>query len=137
MRAPYTKLYVHLVWATYRRLALIRPELRKDIYAAIQHRCKMLKVELLAIGGMEDHIHVLVRFPATLSIADLVGRLKGASSHLVTQVIRSEYPFKWQGGYGAFTVSKRALPAVRDYILNQEEHHRSGNLMKALEKTEE
>ena len=86
---------------------------------------------------MPDHVHVLVRFPTTVSIADLVRRIKGASSHLVTHVLRSPEPFKWQGGYGVFSVSRRHVPVVRDYVLNQEQHHRDGTLQDAFERIED
>jgi REP element-mobilizing transposase RayT len=92
---------------------------------------------VIAIGGIEDHVHVLLRFPTTVSIALLVQRLKGASSHFVTHVAKAPNAFKWQGGYGAFTLTKRAVPLVRSYVLNQAEHHRQGTLYRELERTEE
>jgi putative transposase len=61
--------------------------------------------------------------------------MKGASSHMVTQVMGR--PFKWQGSYGAFTLSKSGLWRARDYVLNQEEHHRNGTTYAALEATDE
>ena len=137
MRAPYTQLYLHLVWATWNRLPLITPELRGDVYAALQHRCKALNTDVIAIGGMEDHVHLLVRFPTTISVSGLVQQVKGATSHLVTHVVRPDTPFQWQGGYGAFTVSKRGVPTVRDYVLNQERHHREGTVFTPLERTRE
>jgi putative transposase len=81
-----------------------------------------------ALGGMPDHIHLLVRFPTTLTIADLVKGIKGASSHLQTQHAAPGEFFKWQGGYGAFTVSPDVVPAVRTYIQHQKQHHAAGNL---------
>ena len=72
-------------------------------------------------------MHVLLRLPATVTIATLVKQLKGSSSHLANHEILPR-GFKWQGGYSASSVSRRALPRVRDYILNQEEHHRDGTI---------
>jgi len=135
MRHPHTRLYVHLVWATWDRAPLITPEIRDRIYPLMQHQASRLGAEVIAIGGIEDHVHVLTRFPPTLSISDLVGRMKGASSHMVTQVMGQ--PFKWQGAYGAFTLSKSGLSRARDYVLNQEAHHRSGTTYAALEATDE
>ena len=135
MRHPHARLYVHLVWATWDRAPLITPEIRDRIYPTMQHRASRLGAQIIAIGGIEDHVHVLTRFPPTLSISDLVGRMKGASSHMVTQVMGQA--FKWQGAYGAFTLSKSGLSRARDYVLNQEEHHRTGTTYPALESTEE
>ncbi len=137
MRAPYAQLYLHLVWATWDRLPRITPELQPRIYSALHAHGTRLNADVLAIGGMSDHVHLLVRFPTTISISDLVQKLKGASSHLVTHVIRHPDPFKWQGGYGAFTLSRSLVPRVRAYVLNQERHHREGTLSRSLERTQE
>jgi putative transposase len=135
MRHPKARLYVHLVWATWDRAPLITPEVQDRIYPVMQHQASRLGVQILAIGGIEDHVHVLARFPPTLSISDLVGRMKGASSHMVTQIMGA--PFKWQGAYGAFTLSKSGLVLAREYVLNQESHHHNGTTIRALEVTEE
>lgn len=87
-------------------------------------------------------LHDSHRFPVTpagpsSNLAELVRRAKGASSHLVTRVIGRPEPFRWQGGYGAFTVSKRGTGFVREYVLNQERHHREGTLWESLERTED
>ncbi len=88
---------------------------------------------MLAIGGVEGHVHVLVRIPTTVSVAGLVKQIKGSSSHLVTHRLGGRETFKWQGGYGAFTVSKENVPAVRRYVLRQKEHHRAGEMDPAQE----
>src|SRR5205823_2487053 len=98
---PYTELYLHCVWATWDRLPLVTPEVEPQIYAAIASKCMELKCYVLAIGGVEDHVHLLVRFPAALSVATLVGEVKGVSSHLMTHRISPDVFFRWQGAYGA------------------------------------
>jgi len=123
MREPYTQLYIHLVWATWDRLPLITSEVERMVYGNIQAKCADLGAALVSIGGTENHVHVLVRLPATISVADLVKHLKGASSHLVTHRAPSPTPFKWQGGYGAFTLGKEQVEACRRYIARQREHH--------------
>lgn len=87
MRHPHARLYVHLVWSTWDRAPLITPEIHERIYPVMQHQASRRGAQIMAMGGIEDHVHVLARFPTTLSIADLVGRMKGASSHMVTQVM--------------------------------------------------
>ena len=133
MREPYTQLYVHLVWATWDRLPMLDRQLQPRLYACIRAECEKLGAKLIAIGGVADHLHVLVRIPPTLAISTLAKQVKGASSHLVNQVVKPADTFKWQGGYGAFTVSKSAVPTVRAYIQNQEQHHREGTTDKDYE----
>jgi REP element-mobilizing transposase RayT len=135
MRAPYTALYLHLVWSTWHRMPWISVEIQQRVYAVIARQAKELNADVLAIGGIEDHVHVLVELPTTVSVGELVGRMKGASSHFVTHVLLSPQPFKWQGGYGAFTVSRRHLEAVRHYVLNQQEHHLGGSVYTEMECT--
>ncbi|MDO8588999.1 MAG: transposase [Armatimonadota bacterium] len=122
MRNPYTQLYVHLAWATWDRLPFLTNDLKEKVYACIKSECVALGAEALAIGGTEDHVHVLARIPTTAPIALLVKQMKGSSSHLVTHVLGVS-AFKWQGAYAAFTVSKSLGRAVRDYIAGQEQHH--------------
>ena len=128
MREPYTQLYVHLVWSTWDRLPVLTEDIRARVYGCIQAECAALNAEAIAIGGVADHVHLLARFPATLSIAALTKQVKGASSHLAAQEARPGAFFKWQGGYSAFTIAKADVPRIRNYILNQEQHHREGNL---------
>jgi len=136
MRAPYTQLYLHAVWATWDRLPLITPDIELRIYGAINEKCRALNAYPLALGGMADHLHLLVRLPTTLAVATLLKEVKGASSHLVTHAIQPGEFFKWQGAYGAFTLSKDEVPRVIDYIRNQKEHHASQNLWPDWERCE-
>jgi REP element-mobilizing transposase RayT len=117
------EVYVHLVWATWDRLPLVSPELRPGIYAAIHAECAAAKAEVIAIGGTEDHVHLLVRLPATIALSALVKQVKGVSSHLVTDALTQGDEFRWQGAYAAFSVSPADVPRIRDYVLRQEEHH--------------
>jgi REP element-mobilizing transposase RayT len=136
MRGSYTQLYVHLVWSTWDRLPLVTPAIQEQVYACIIASCEKLSVQVIAIGGIEDHVHLLVRIPSTVSIAEVVKQVKGASSHLVTHVLVPGEFFKWQGAYGAFAISKNHVNRVRDYVLNQKEHHRERRLISELERTE-
>ena len=125
--------FLHLVWATWDRLPLIthqieRPLLRNIESEAIRHKCKVV-----ALNCVEDHVHILLMLPSTISVADLVKQLKGVSSHFINDVHRSDSQFKWQGSYGAFTVSKSDVDRVVRYIQRQREHHQSGNLWDELE----
>ncbi|HEX8359000.1 MAG TPA: IS200/IS605 family transposase [Longimicrobium sp.] len=122
MREPYTRLYVHTVWATWDRAPLLTPEIFRVVDGCVRHECAQMRVEVIAFGVVADHVHLLVRIPTTITVAGLVKQVKGSSSHLVEERLRTT--FKWQGGYGASTIDKSDVPRVRDYVLRQEEHHR-------------
>lgn len=133
MREPYTQLYIHLVWATWDRLPLITPEIEPQLYAAIAEKCRELKCLPIAIGGIEEHVHVLTRFHTTVAIATLVKEIKGSTSHLITHVIKPDAEFKWQGAYGAFTIRKSEVARVKAYVENQKKHHAENRLESELE----
>ncbi len=133
MRTPYSQIYVHLVWSTWDRAPLVTEELRTPVFACFQAECHSLGAELLAVGGMEDHVHLLVRFPTTVAVADLVKQLKGASTHMVTHRLAPGTTFRWQGGYGAFTISRGHLQKVRDYIRDQQQRHGEGLIDPVIE----
>ena len=135
MRKPFTQLYVHLVWATWDRLPLIDRELQPRIYRCIQAEAFALGCEVGAIGGIEDHVHVLVRCSPAVSVSNLVKPIKGTSSRIVQREIRLGEFFKWQGSYGAFSIAEPHIEAVRRYIRRQEEHHRTGRLNATLGRT--
>ncbi len=128
MREPFTQITLHAVWATWDRLPLLQGDIQEAVYDCIQAECAHSKVELLAIGGVEDHIHVLARLPVSLGIPDFIKQIKGSSSHLITHQVRPDAFFKWQGAYGAFTLAKSDVPRLRAYILNQRQHHREGTV---------
>ncbi len=133
MRHVQNAVFVHLVWATWDRLALLVGAVEHDAYRAIEAKCSELSAEVLALGGVEDHVHLLVRLPATLTIAALVKNVKGTSAHLIAQHCHPDQFFKWQGGYAAFSVSIGHLDRVSQYIARQREHHAADTLIPAWE----
>ena len=123
MRKPFTQLYCHLVWATWDRLPLIMPEVEARLYGAIAAKVRELRGVPIAVGGVEDHVHLLCSFDPTVSIAYLVQQVKGSSSHLMSHEVLGDESFKWQGGYGAFTVGMDGLEPVKAYVQGQKRHH--------------
>lgn len=130
MRRSGIAVYVHFVWATWDRLPLLTDEIRPRVHHAIAAKCVGLGAEVVAVGGVEDHIHLLVGLPATVSLADFIGKVKGASSHLAThETLPGDAFFKWQGAYGAVSVSPNLLPEVSAYIADQKQHHADKTLI--------
>jgi len=133
MRRNFTQLYVHLVWATWDRLPLITPEIQNALYNVIVYECEQMGCKTIAIGGIDDHIHLLTGFPSSLAIAAFVKQIKGSSSHWMTHQMKPDTFFKWQGSYAAFTVGTQDLEGVTAYIQHQAEHHNQQTHIQAWE----
>jgi putative transposase len=115
---------VQFVWGTANREPLIRKSWRDRLHGYIGGILEKKKAKLLAAGGIEDHIHVLVSLPATISLSEAASAMKANSSRWIHENAPQAKGFEWQEGYGAFTVSKSVEPSIKTYIHNQEEHHR-------------
>lgn len=113
----------HLVWSTKdRQLSLTKP-LQGGLYQKIEDIIKPSGGALLAVGGMPDHIHTLVKMPTRMATSDMIRNIKTGSCSWVRNTQPSLRHFTWQTGFGAFTVSGLLLETVKNYILTQEEHH--------------
>lgn len=127
MRSANIQIYVHLVWATWDRQPLICGATKATVYRTIIRECEAFGVELLAIGGVEDHVHLLISLPSTVAVCNFVQKIKNQSSLLAGNA------FKWQGAYGAMSVTGRHVPQVTTYIENQAEHHGSETYSRSWE----
>ena len=136
MREPFTQLYLHSVWSTWDRLPLITPDVEPRLYGAIAAKCRELTCLPIRVGGMPDHLHLLVRLHPTVPIALLLKEVKGSSSHLMAHQIKRGEFFKWQGAYGAFTLRQDDVPVVKHYIVNQKRHHGEQSFRPEWEKSE-
>jgi REP element-mobilizing transposase RayT len=124
MPSSYTHLLYHVVFSTKERRPLITPALRTELYPYIGGIIRDQRGILLEIGGMPDHVHLVVRIRPDMAVADLVRLVKSNASKWVHERTDLTTEFAWQTGYGAFTVSASQLETVRRYVQNQEEHHR-------------
>lgn len=126
-------LYIHLIWAIRDQSPWITPFLEKKIYRYITSQVHRLGCEILAINGMPDHIHLVLKYPSIFSIAEIVKKAKGGSSRLINQTLKDDELFRWQGGYAAFTVSRWDLQKIIKYVNNQKKNHAEGILYSELE----
>ena len=129
----YWRLYYHVVWATYGRLPLITGGIKKQVYGVVLQKARELGVVVHAIGGIEDHIHVVVSIPPKLAVAQCVKHFKGASARYVNEH-SAHGTFKWQDGYGVLTFGGGAMKTVVSYVLNQGAHHGKGALRPSFER---
>ncbi|MGA2035104.1 MAG: IS200/IS605 family transposase [Thermoguttaceae bacterium] len=116
---------IHLVFSTKHRYPYLRtPELRGVMTGYMVGILQNLHCPSLIIGGVEDHVHILLSLHRTIAIAKLVEEVKISSSVRIKEEGPALREFHWQNGYGAFSVSQSNVEQVKAYIADQEEHHR-------------
>ena len=121
MPSTHTSLHFHIVFSTKNRLPLIKDDWREDLYGYLGGIVKNQDGKCLAIGGMNDHIHLLVGLKPTHRLDYFMRELKASSSGWIRK--NKDAEFAWQNGYGAFAVSATNLKRVENYIRNQAIHH--------------
>ncbi len=127
MANTYSQVYLQFIFAVKGRQSLINPkhndELQKYITGIVQNR----KQKMLAINNMPDHLHLLVGFGTTISMADFMEEVKSISSKFINEKEWIRGKFEWQRGYGVFSYSRSQIDSVINYISNQQEHHKKSS----------
>jgi putative transposase len=123
----YSQIIIQVVFAVHGRESLIKPEWEERLYQYITGIVRGKKQKLLAINGIENHIHILIGMMPSCRLSDLVCEIKKASNDFINSNRLSPYRFSWQEGFGAFSYSKKDMDNVIHYIMNQKEHHKSFN----------
>jgi REP element-mobilizing transposase RayT len=124
MAHSYTSVNIHFVFSTKNRENLIDSSIRLRLHAYLGGIAKETKMVPLAIGGTDNHIHILVSMSPVLSPSKAIQILKTNSSRWIHEEFPKKSRFSWQVGYSGFSVSPRQLNNVKSYIHRQEEHHR-------------
>ena len=123
MPSTHSNLLVHMILSTKNRLKLIADVWRPELFSYMGGVVDEHKASLLEAGGIEDHVHLLVRIHPSFAIADTVRLIKANSSRWVNEEGKVEGRFEWQKGYGVFSVSQSGRDALSQYIRTQREHH--------------
>ena len=116
-------------------MPLVTPDIERDVYRYITTVCQNCGCEVLAIGGIADHVHLYISFPGTVDYSELMRNAKGGSSRFVNKTLKPGQFFAWNKNYGAFSTRKSDIPIVVEYIKNQEQRHAEGKLWPALEES--
>ncbi|HEY3332189.1 MAG TPA: IS200/IS605 family transposase [Capsulimonadaceae bacterium] len=132
MKDSHVELYAHIVWTTSGCEPTITSTVQPVVYSAIEHECTKLGVALLAIGGIEDHVHILVQMPHSVMVPILMQRAKGVSARVANELPGGP-TLLWQRGYGAFSISRWDVERVARYIANQRRHHAENTSIRILE----
>jgi putative transposase len=120
----YVSSHFHCVFSTKERRPLITPEIRERLWPFLGGIARQNKMKAVEIGGVADHVHLLLSLPATIPISKAMQLIKGGSSKWVHETFPNQRLFAWQEEYGAFSVSVSQLDKTIAYIRGQPEHHR-------------
>ena len=142
------QIYLHIVWATKHREPLITPEIEARLYPCIlklvegfealqreKQNVQAIQYKGIAINGMPDHIHLLIKLGPHIDVSGLMKHIKGNSSAFINENFYERHRFNWQEGYSALSVTPAHLHKVQDYIGGQKEHHASGSTYTQWEET--
>jgi len=121
------------VFSTKERRPFITAELREQLWAYFGGISRNNKMKVVKVGGVEDHVHILLSLPATLEIAKAVQLLKGNSSKWIHDTFPDQKTFEWQAGYGAFSIGVSGVADTIAYIANQAAHHKKFTFHQELE----
>jgi REP element-mobilizing transposase RayT len=124
MANTYTSLHYHVVFSTKNREAWLRQDLEQRVWSCLGGIARENRLKAILIGGVENHVHLLLGIPPALAVSKAVQLIKGGSSVWIKETLAGLAGFGWQDGYAAFTVSKSLVPEVEGYIRTQREHHR-------------
>jgi REP element-mobilizing transposase RayT len=124
MAQTLTRLLVHIVFSTKDRVPLIAPELEPKLFRYLGGICRNLESPLLACGGTADHVHLLVSQSKNIALAPLVMTVKKETSKWLKSQPEGNSRFKWQEGYGGFTIGESGVRTLERYLAGQKEHHR-------------
>lgn len=127
MANTYSQIYIQVVFAVAGRENAIRKDWRDELYKYITGIVKNNDQKLISIGGVEDHIHILLGIKPSIALSDLVRDIKANSSGFANEKRLAKGYFRWQEGFGAFSYSHSQLDDVIRYIQNQEEHHKKSS----------
>jgi len=119
----YSQIHIQAIFAVQGRANLIRSEWREELFKYISGIFRNQKQKLLAIGGIEDHIHLLFGLRPSLALSDLMRDVRANSSVFINESGFVRGKFNWQEGFGAFSYSRSQVDTVVKYVLNQEKHH--------------
>jgi len=120
----YSKCWIHIVWGTKGRNKIISKEGASKISEFLQNYTKEKGIYHKINYVNADHVHILIELPTNLCIEEIAKLLKGSSSYWINKEKIVTGKLTWSRGYGAFSVSQSQLEKVKDYIYNQEEHHK-------------
>lgn len=124
MANTFTSLHCHIIFSTKNREPGLRSDIEERVWSYLGGIARENGMKAAMIGGIENHVHLLLGIPPTMAVSPAVKLIKGGPSVWIKETFPGLLGFGWQDGYGAFSVSKSQVPEVVEYIRGQREHHR-------------
>ncbi len=118
------RLHLHLIFSTKHRERWLTDAVRSPLHSYMATVLQNINCPPVLINSVEDHVHILFELARTVSVSEAVEEVKKSSSKWIKTQGTALAGFSWQAGYGVFAVSESNVPIVREYIANQQEHHR-------------
>jgi len=131
---PYWRLFYHCVWRTKDGELLIAPEWEASLHNVIAAKATDLGAFVHAVGGVEDHVHLVVSVPPKIALSTFIGQVKGTSSHFANHELDLDIYFAWQAEYGVVSFGGKMLGTVVQYVKNQRKHHAEETTIATLER---
>jgi|SRR3989339_461318 len=125
MSNTYSNLLFHVVFSTTGRVSLLSPELRERLFSYISGIANQNNFKIITTNGTDNHVHILLLLKPDVSVSKAVQLIKGGSSKWIHDNFSTLKTFSWQEGYGVFTVSASQINPIKQYISNQEQHHKT------------
>jgi putative transposase len=119
----YSNLFYHLIFSTKKRTPFIASDIEQRLWAYVGGIARKRGMTAVQVGGIEDHLHVLIMTKPTVAPSQAAQWLKAESSKWIHETFEGMRSFAWQDGYGVFTVTKSMVPGVIEYIKGQRQHH--------------
>jgi putative transposase len=134
MPKTYNMIWVHVVFRTKESKPYLFWEVRNEVCDFIKKNGNQKGINVDTVNGVKDHLHVLLRLKTTQTVAESVNWIKGASSRWLNLKYNWKSDFAWQQGYGVFSLSINDIKMVRNYIFNQEKHHKEDTCNQQFER---
>ena len=123
MSQSLAKVYLHVIFSTKNREPLLLDAWRDELFCVLGGTVNKLGCHSLIVGGTANHVHILFQLGRTITMADVIGKIKSTSSAWINQNHPLAMSFHWQAGYAVFSVSQSNVEVVREYVRRQPEHH--------------
>ena len=131
---PYWRLFYHFIWGSRNREPFIVPKWENSLHNVIAAKATGLGAFVHAVGGIEDHVHLVVSVPPKIALSTFIGQVKGNSSHFVNHEVDANIHFAWQAEYGVVSFGGKMLDTATRYARNQRNYHANETTIAMLER---